>query len=142
MNKVNPGAVIVAAVAQWLLGALWFGAIFGKTWVAGSRFTPQEVEYYQTHHSPWPFVITFVADLVMALVIAKIIAAVGQWSAGGGARVGLMAGFGIAFTAMVTNMVFEYRTLSFILISAAYPVVACIIMGAILGAWRPKGAIT
>jgi hypothetical protein len=139
MNKVNLWAVIVAAVVHWLLGALWFGVIFGNIWMAGSRFTPQELEYYKTHPDPWPYVITFFANLVMALVIAKFISAVGQWSAGGGLRVGLMAGFGIAFAAMVTEMVFEYRSHTFILISAGYPVVGCMLMGAILGAWKPKG---
>jgi hypothetical protein len=139
MNKVNPWAVIVAAVVYWILGGLWFGVLFHNSWMAGSNLTQQQIADSQAHLDPWPHIIAFVANLVMALVIAKIISAVGQWSAGGGLRVGMMTGIGIAFAAMVTEMVFEGRAHSFILISAGYPVVGCMIMGTILGAWKPKG---
>jgi len=140
MNKVNPGAVIVAAVVDWFLQAGWFTA-FSKIYVAGLGLTPQQVEEGKAHMTAWPYVIALVANLVMALVIAKVIAWVGQWSAGGGARVGFILGLGIAFTAMATGYVFEQRPLSFILVSAGYPVVGCLIMGMILGAWKPKGAV-
>jgi hypothetical protein len=140
MNKVNPLAVLVAAIVDWLAQAGWFTA-FSNVYVAGLGLTPQQVDYDKAHQNGWPYVIALVANLVMALVIAKVIAWVGQWSAGGGARVGLVLGLGIAFTAMATANVFEQRPLSFILISAGYPVLGCLIMGAILGAWKPKGAV-
>jgi hypothetical protein len=54
-------------------------------------------------------------------------------------RVGLVLGFGLAFTAMVTELVFEARSGQFLLIAGGYPVVGCVVMGAILGAWKPKG---
>jgi len=138
--KVNVLAVVVAAVAHWLLGALWFGVLFGNAWIAGAGFSPELLAEVKAHPSPWPYVVTFVANLVMALVLAKVIAWVGQWSAAGGARVGLVLGFGIAFCAMTTAYVFEYKPLSFILISAGYPVVGMMIMGLIIGVWKPKGA--
>lgn len=138
MNKVNPWAVIVAAAVHWILAAGWF-TLFGPAWLAGSGFTPERVAEIQAHPDPWPYVIAFVSNLVMALVLAKVISWVGQWSAAGGMRVGLTLGFGIAFCAMTTAFVFEYKPLSFILISALYPVVGMTIMGLILGVWKPKG---
>ena len=139
MNKVNPGAVIVAAVVDWFAQAGWFTA-FSKIYVAGLGLTPQQVDEAKAHQDPWPYITALVANLVMALVIAKVIGWVGQWSAAGGARVGFILGLGIAFTAMATAYVFEGKPHSFIYISAGYPVVGCILMGAILGAWKPKGA--
>jgi hypothetical protein len=139
MNKVNPLAVIVAAIVDWFAQAGWFTA-FSAMYVAGLGLTPQQVEEGKAHVTPWPYIIALVANLVMALVLAKVIGWVGQWSAAGGARVGFILGLGIAFTAMATANVFEQRPLSLILISAGYPVVGCVIMGAILGAWKPKGA--
>src|SRR5437764_699878 len=138
MNKVNPVAVIVAAIVDWLAQAGWFTG-FSKIYVAGLGLTPEQVEADKAHATIWPYVIALLANVVMALVLAKVIAWVGEWSASGGARVGLILGLGIAFTAMATANVFEQRPLSFILVSAGYPVVGCIIMGAILGAWKPKG---
>jgi hypothetical protein len=138
MNRVNPGAVIVAAIVDWFAQAGWFTA-FSKLYVEGLGLTSQQVEEGKAHMTPWPYIIALVANLVMALVLAKVIGWVSQWSAAGGARVGFILGLGIAFAAMATANVFEQRPLSFILISAGYPVVGCIIMGAILGAWKPKG---
>jgi len=43
-----------------------------------------------------------------------------------------------ASVAMITEMVFEYRAGPFILISAAYPLLGCILMGAIIGVWKQK----
>ena len=50
---------------------------------------------------------------------------------------GLLVGIATA-VAMVTELVFELRPRSFIVIAAGYPLVGCILMGIILGAWRPK----
>jgi hypothetical protein len=138
MNKVNPWAVIVAAVVHWVLAAGWF-TVLGPTWLAGSGISAERAAELKAHPEPGPYVIAILSNLVMALVLAKVISWVGQWSVAGGARVGLVLGFGIAFCAMITADVFEYKPLSFILISAGYPVVGMTIMGAILGAWKPKG---
>jgi hypothetical protein len=140
MNKVNPLAVVVAAIVDWLAQAGWFTALSGP-YTAGLGITPEQMEASKAHPDPWMYVTALVANLVMALVIAKVISWVGLWSAAGGARVGFILGLGVAFTAMATAYVFEARPLSFILVSAGYPVVGCIIMGAILGAWKPKGVV-
>ncbi len=32
--KTNYGAIVVSAVAYWMLGALWYGVLFGWRWMA------------------------------------------------------------------------------------------------------------
>jgi len=32
--KTNYPAVIVAAIAYWVLGAVWYAVLFGKSWMA------------------------------------------------------------------------------------------------------------
>jgi hypothetical protein len=73
----------------------------------------------------------------MAYAIAKLIAGSETRSLFRGITVGILVGFAAAL-AMVTEMVFEIRPGSFVLISAGYPLVGCILMGIILGAWKPK----
>lgn len=135
--KANWLAVIAAAIAHFVLGALWFSSMKGA-WLAGIGKTEQEL--LQQGSPALAYSIAFVSNLIMALVLAKVIAASGRQSATGGMRVGLVLGFGLAFTAMVTELVFEARSTQFLLIAGGYPVVGCILMGAILGAWKPKGA--
>ena|ERR1700675_941082 len=134
--KTNWLAVIAAAIAHFLLGAIWFTGL-KDAWLAGTGKTEQEL--MQQGSPAMAYSIAFVCNLIMALVLAKVIAASGRWSATGGMRVGLVLGFGLAFTAIVTELVFEARPPSFLWIAGGYPVVGCIVMGAILGAWKPKG---
>jgi hypothetical protein len=135
--KTNWLAVIAAAIAHFFLGAVWFSGM-KSAWLAGVGKTEQEL--MQQGSPAMAYSIAFVCNLIMALVLAKVIAASGRWSATGGMRVGLVLGFGLAFTAMVTELVFEARSGQFLLIAGGYPVVGCMVMGAILGAWKPKGA--
>ena len=54
-----------------------------------------------------------------------------------GATVGLMVGI-VAALAMITEMVFEMRVASFMMISSGYPLIGSILMGIVLGVWKPK----
>ena len=135
--KTNWLAVVAAAMAHFFLGAVWFSGMKGA-WLAGVGKTEQEL--MQQGSPGMAYGIAFVCNLIMALVLAKVIAASGRWSATGGMRVGLVLGFGLAFTALATELVFEARPAEFLLIAGGYPVVGGVLMGAILGAWKPKGA--
>jgi hypothetical protein len=41
---------------------------------------------------------------------------------------------------MITEMSFEMRSSSFMLICALYPLIGSILMGIVIGVWKPKGA--
>src|SRR5438128_1748254 len=109
--KTNWAAVIVAAVAYWLLGALWFGKLFSEMWIAGTHMSPVQIAEMGKEQGMGPHIIALLGNLIITIVIAKVIAASGQWTASGGARVGVVLGFGIAFTAMATEMAFEAKPL-------------------------------
>lgn len=137
--RTNWLAVIAAAIAHFVLGAAWFGGM-KSAWLAGAGKTEQEL--LQQGSPAMAYSAAFVCNLIMALVLAKVIADRGRWSATRGMHIGLVLGFGLAFTAMVTELVFEARSTPFLLIAGGYPVVGCVLMGAILGAWKPKGLVS
>ena len=139
--RVNHAAVVVSAVVYFVLQGIWF-TVMGDAWVAGTRLSAEEVAAAKAHPTPGPYVVAFLCNLIFAYVLAKLIGAARETTAMGGARVGLVVGFGIAFTSMVTEFVFEFKPLSFMLISAGVAVIGGVLMGAILGAWqgRPKEA--
>lgn len=138
--KIKLPAVIVSAIAYFVVQGIWF-TVFSDAWVAGTRFTEAEVAAAKAHPPTGPYVVAFLCNLIFAYVLAKIIAAARETTALGGARVGLVVGFGIAFTSMVTEFVFEEKPLSFMLISAGVAVIGGVLMGAILGAWRGKPTV-
>ena len=133
---LNWPAILVAAITDWLLGAVWF-TVFSKQWQAGLRMSPEELQAYMAHPNFWPYIIAFLCSALLAYVIAHLVASLPSHGLFRGITVGLLVGLATA-VAMVTEMVFEARIQSFILISAAYPLLGCVLMGIIIGVWRQK----
>lgn len=134
--RLNWPAITAAAVAHWLLGAVWFTA-FSKPWQSGLRMSPDELQAYMAHPNFWPYIISFVCNLFMAYVIGRVLLAYHNPGLFRGVAVGLLIGLAAA-VAMVTEMAFEMRPLQFIAISAGYPLLGGALMGTILGVWRRK----
>jgi Protein of unknown function (DUF1761) len=134
--RVNWVAIIVAAIADWLLGAVWF-TVFATQWRAGIRMPADQMQATMAHPNFWPFLVALISSFVMAYVIARVVAGSVTHTLFRGIIAGILIGLAAA-AAMVTEMVFEIRPGSFILLAAGYPLVGSILMGIILGAWRPR----
>lgn len=136
--RVKWAAILVAAVADWLLGAVWFTA-FASQWRAGTRMPADQMQANEAHPNFWPFLVALVSSIVMAYVIARIVAGLESHTLFRGIVVGSLVGLAAA-AAMVTEMVFEIRPGSFVMIAAGYPLAGSILMGIVIGAWRHKPA--
>ena len=139
MTRMNWVAILVAAIVHWLLGAVWFTA-FSKPWTAGLRMPKEELDAAMAHPNFWPYVIAFLCNLVLAFVIARMLAIGETHTLVRGIRIGILVGLAAA-VALITEMVFEMMGPTFMAISAGYPLVGCILMGIILGAWKPKAKV-
>ena len=73
---MNYLAIIAAAVASYIFGALWYNAL-AKPWMAALGVTPQDLKGPGGKVSPVPFVIAFLAQLVMAWMLAGVIGHLG-----------------------------------------------------------------
>jgi hypothetical protein len=91
-------AVIVAVVANMILGFLWYGPLFGKQWMKAVGKSESEIP-----QNPTMYVVPVVATLVMAIVLWNVMQATGLS--------GIVAGFWmwLGFTALtgLTNDVFR-----------------------------------
>jgi Protein of unknown function (DUF1761) len=134
-GKVHYPAVIVAAVAHFVLGAIWFTAL-SKPWQTAIGKTMEELT--REGSAPNGYVVAFVANLIIAWVLGRLMIATGKTTALGGMALGALLWLGFTGTTMATEFAFEARSLEAFAIIASYPLVGMIIMGAILGAWRGK----
>jgi len=66
--KLNYPAILVSAIAYWMLGALWYGLLFGARWMVLENIT---VEQARAGGSALPYLISFVLDLLIAFVLAQ-----------------------------------------------------------------------
>ena len=67
--KTNYGAIVVSAVAYWMLGALWYGVLFGQRWMALEGITMEQAKRL---NPVLPYVIALVLNLLMAFVLAQL----------------------------------------------------------------------
>ena len=68
--KINWAAVLVAAVVDFLLGAVWL-SVFKAQWAAG---VSEVAAANSAHPNLWPSVISFLCSLLLAYAIARFVA--------------------------------------------------------------------
>jgi hypothetical protein len=132
--KTNYPAVVVCAVVYWLLGAVWYAVLFAKPWMALEGPLPNAV------NPTLPYIISFLLDLLIALILAQICAWRNADTASRGAAIGIILWIGIVGPIVYTTYMYEGRPMELFAINEFYPLVGMCVMGAILGAWRKKAA--
>ena len=135
--KTNYGAVFVAALAYWILGAVWFGFLFSKPWMALEHMT---VEQASSMNPVLPYVITFLLNLLIAFVLAQICIWRNASTAARGAAVGVLMWIGFLGPVTYTTHMYEMRPKELFAINEFYSLAGLCLMGAILGAWTKKAA--
>ena len=130
LAALNWWAILVATVAAFALGGLWYGPLFGKPWMAAIGKTAEELPAL-----PMPFVISFFAALLTCVVMAFLMRALAIDTWGGGLLMGLAVGIGFIAASTASDAGHSGTGLGLWTITAGYRVVLSLIMGAILGAW-------
>ena len=132
-NQINWLAVLVAALSTFLVGGLWYSPVlFGKVWMRANGFTEQQVQSFNKARA---FGGAFILALVMSANLAMFLAdpkTTLMW----GITAGALAGVGWAAAGLAVVALFENRSWPYILVNCGYLIVAFVLMGAILGAWR------
>lgn len=128
---INALAVIVAAIAAFVFGAAYYGAL-SKPWMKAARIDPAK-------GGPMaPLLVnSFVCELVMAFVLAGLIGHLGDGQVT--IRNGLVSGGFVWLGFMVTTMSVNHRYEGFgwdlTLIDGTHWLGVALIMGAVIGAF-------
>jgi hypothetical protein len=136
-ESVNWLAVLVAALAVFVLGGVWYQALFGKVWVRLHGYSPEKVKQMQAAKPPALFFGGMVAAyLLLAAVMAVLMGTFGITGWQGGATLGFLIWLGPAVAIGFTAWLASDRVIGVFVIDWAYQLVFLVMMGAILGAWR------
>jgi hypothetical protein len=136
--KTNYAAVVVAAVLYWILGAVWYGVLFGKAWMAFEHITEEQA---RSMPNPWlHYVVSFLLNVLIAFVLAQLIAWRNATTAARGAALGIFIWIGFVGPITYTTYMYEMRPHGLFALNEFYPLLGLCLMGAILGAWTKKTA--
>ena len=136
---MNYLAILIAAIAGWLVGAVWY-TVLARSWIAALGETMELFKQKQAARNNrvlaiLPFVLAFVADLIMAWMLAGVLGHLGpgQVTLRNGIISGLFLWFGFVLTTMVVNNAFVGRKYTLTAIDAGHWLAVIMVMGAIVG---------
>ncbi len=133
--RTNYPAVIVAAIAFWLLGGIWYGVLFSKPWLALEHMT---IEQARSVSPALLYLVSFLLELLIAYSLAQLCIWRNANTSGRGASVGVLVWIGFVGPIAVMNYMFEMRPKALFAINEFYPLAGFVLMGVILGAWTKK----
>ncbi len=130
-NNINWLSVIMASLAAFVIGALWYSPIlFGKAWQKELKLKDEDIK---NANMPlifgMSFIFMFIAAFVMDMFIGKEATLVS------GIAAGTLVGVAWIATSIGITYLFARKSFRLIFIDSGYFVVYFIVMGAILGAW-------
>jgi len=135
---VNLWSVLAAAVATMILGFLWYSPLlFAKPWTLAMGYDPNDKAKMDEMRKGAGklYGITFVASLISAFVLAKIIDVTTVNAALYGMKIGFAVWLGFVTTVQLTSTLFKRRPIKLYLIDTGYQLVCYLVMGAILAKW-------
>ena len=137
LSDLNWLAVIVAGLAYFALGALWYAPpVFGKPWMAAGG---QQMGQTGERPNPAIYVTPLIAQIVAAIALGMIAESTSTNTFEEGLVLGLVAGVGFAVTTMLTTATFETQKpngMVWGLINAAYHLVGLVIAAVIIAVWN------
>lgn len=130
---VNYLAVVVAAVANYLIGSLWYGVLFRNAWQKFSGVSEMKITALSV-------VLTLIGALLMSYVLQHALFFANQYLKTSGIGGGLMVGFfnWVGFIAPVTIglVVYEKKSWMLWILNNAYWLISLLVMGVILSVWQ------
>lgn len=130
----NHVAMLVSAVMQWLLGAIWYSPVlFAKPWMAMVGIQ-KDAANKKTMIAG--MILSFVGSLITSFILVHILAWAGASTAGRGAFVGFIAWAGFIAAPLVASYIYENRPFKLFAINTGYWLVCLIASGILLAVWR------
>jgi hypothetical protein len=132
--QVNFWAVLVAAIAQFIIGWAWYGPLFGKPWLRMMGKTKEEI--MQKGNPAFAMLGSFVPSLIMAYILAHFVVYAGADDLTDAAMLGFWVWLGFVATVMFNSVLFESKPKKLYIINVLYYLVSLIVMAVVLMVWR------
>jgi hypothetical protein len=143
MISVNYFAVFVAALSSMVVGFMWFGPLFGKTWMKLMGWSKKDLEKTKEEKGSEMnklYAIQFIGSLAMAFVLSHALEFAMTYLGTEGVSAGLQTGFWnwLGFVAPVTlaSVLWEGKSWKLYLFNNSYYLTVLLVMGVILAVWR------
>ncbi len=132
-RRPNYVGIIAGTIVLFAFGAIWYIAL-GGAWQAAVG-TPKDV---LAGAGFWPFVISFVAGLLVSYCFDNMLWHYERADALKGAQVGLLVGVCVYVPMVAMLYSYAQRSMTLFLIDAGYGLIGFVITGAVVGLLRGR----
>ena len=133
--EINYVAALVSALVVFMLGALWYGPLFGRAWLRSQAVSEEDLKAGSGSMAKI-FGLSLAAYGTMAVTLGMFVFLInppdlsrGLWLAG-------VVCVGFALPGTLTSVLYSANKFSLFWINAGYQLVSFLLMGAILTLWR------
>lgn len=126
--------ILVAALAYFALGALWYSPLFGKQWIAYQNINMNDPEAKKGAATIMLF--SFVWMIVSTIGLAVLIYKLQLSGVMSGIKLGLLTGVCFSFAAISVTYLYIKKPLGLHLIDGLYHVLGQVIAAVILCVWQ------
>ncbi|MEO6637715.1 MAG: DUF1761 domain-containing protein [Ginsengibacter sp.] len=134
LNYVNWVGVLLGGLAYFLLGAIWYTALFGKKWKSYNTTIVNDAN--ANKGAAGIMVFSFILMIICALGLEIIALRFGVFGWIGGLKLGFLTGICFSATGIHISYIYEKRPLGLHLINGLYNVVGNILAAVIVCVWR------
>jgi len=132
--QFNHYAILVCALIQWFLGAIWYSPVlFAKPWMAIVGIQPGNAKKSSMITG---MILSFVGSLMLSFVLAHMVIWAGATTAAWGALIGFIAWAGFMAAPLAASYVYEGRPFKLFAINLGYWLVGLVVSGILLAVWH------
>lgn len=133
-SELNWLHILVAAIAYFLLGAIWYSPLFGKRWIAYQKIDMNDPEAKKGAATImfFSFIIMFLTTIGLAVLVYRL----ELEEAMSGIKLGLFTGLLFSAAAISISYLYVKKPLGLHLIDGLYHVLGQVIAAVILCIWR------
>ena len=131
---VNLWAVLITAIVSMIVGALWYGPLFGKAWMRFVGFNKDSVKKMKMTATK-SMTLGFIGSLIMAYVLAVFVGLSGANTLVEGAMVGFWVWLGFAMPLNASVFLWEGKSIKLFFLNTFQYLITFKLMAAILAVW-------
>jgi hypothetical protein len=124
--------ILVTALIQWFLGALWYSLLFVKPWMALTGHVKGE----RPKGAAVAMAVSFLGGVILSFILLHVVLWSGASTWCTGALVGFICWLGFIAVPLCSEKMYEQRPFKLFAINAGYWLTSLLISGAVLAAWH------
>lgn len=124
--------VLLCGVASMILGSLWYGPLFGKTWLRLEGFSKEEMARGKSKNMAGLYLIAFVMSLLSAFVLRWIMDSLLVPTIAEALSIGFIVWLGFYVTLQSGDFLWKGKPVKLYILNIAYGLVSLLIISAIL----------